>query len=263
MPRRRSADVPTRANAKPSLSVRIWSLRKVVGKKGTTYEARWIVSGHEFTRPLATRAAADSFRSELRAALNRGEGFDTSCGLPVSMLPDVRETKWWDWALEYVDLKWPTLAPTSRRSLAEALTGVTMALLAGQPTNLSPKQLRSAMLRWAFVAPVRAAGPPPAELAAAVSWLSGNTRPLSDLDRATVAREVLVALSRKLDGKAASATTAGRKRMVFHNCLALAVERELLTNNPLDRVRWRPARSTEATAPSGSSIGRRRRPSPA
>ena len=32
-----------------------------------------------------------------------------------------RETSWWDRALEYFDLKWPTLAPRSRLSLAEAL----------------------------------------------------------------------------------------------------------------------------------------------
>ncbi|GAA1771062.1 hypothetical protein [Nostocoides vanveenii] len=37
--------------------------------------------------------------------------------------------------------------------------------------------------------------------------------------------------------------------MVFHNCLALAVERELLTANPLGRVRWRPAKNTEAVDP--------------
>ena len=249
MPRRRSTTTPTRSAAKLSFAVRIWGLRKVTKTKTPTYEVRWIVAGKAFSRSLTSRAAADNVRSELRAALNRGEGFDVSCGLPVSMLPDVREIRWWDWALEYVDLKWPTLAPTSRLSLAEALVTVTLALLSAEPTTVTPKQLRSAMQGWAFNSVARAAGPPPEGHAAAIAWLSRNTRLLGDLDKPALARDVLAHISRKLDGRPASATTAARKRMVFHNCLALAVERELLTANPLDRVRWRPAKNTEAVDP--------------
>ena len=243
---------PGSGDPRTSFDVRIWGIRKYTGKSGTTYNIRWVAARRQRSKSFATRALADSFRGELRAALTRGEPFDVETGLPVAMVPSDsgRGIGWWDWALEYVDLKWPTLAPTSRRSLAEAMVTITMALLTAEPTKPSAKQLRSAMSRWAFVTPRRKKGPPPAELAAAVEWLAKNTRPLSDLDRAVVARDVLTALSQKLDGAPAGATTAARKRMVFHNCLALAVERELLPANPLDRVRWRTAKNTEAVDPS-------------
>ncbi|MFD4556605.1 hypothetical protein ACFWP5_20215 [Streptomyces sp. NPDC058469] len=51
-------------------------------------------------------------------------------------------------------------------------------------------------------------------------------------------RTALDALMLKQDGTAAAENTVNRKRTVFSNCLRYAVERELLTTLPLDKVDW-------------------------
>jgi integrase len=229
--------------------VRIWNPRKVLGKRGTTYETRWVVGRRQRSKTFVTRAAAVSFVSELRAATNRGEPFDAATGLPVALLPDTRDTTWWQWAVTYIDLKWPTLAPNSRRSVAEAITAVTMALLPVDRGAPAAVELRSAMMGWVFVTNRRTTIVPPPGVAEAVRWLERHSRPLKDLEKPALAREVLTKLSLNLDGKPAAATTAARKRAVLFNCFELAVERELLVVNPLTRVRWRAPKTNEAVDP--------------
>jgi integrase len=52
----------------------------------------------------------------------------------------------------------------------------------------------------------------------------------------------LIAIGLRLDGKAAAATMARRKRAVFYNVLDMAAtgKRRVLARNPLDAVRWKP-----------------------
>jgi hypothetical protein len=59
-----------------------------------------------------------------------------------------------------------------------------------------------------------------------------------------VTRRALDALALRLDGSRAAATTITRKRAVFHNCLSYAAELGMLEANPLDRITWRPPRSS-------------------
>jgi integrase len=275
--------------------VRIWAVQKItskgqkssgkVGKAagqkgGTTYRLRWVVAGHTWSANYATAALAESKRSELLAAARRGEAFDVGTGLPVSLVPvDQTTVSWWEWALTYVDMKWSSLAPKSRLSMAEALTTATMALLSSDRDRPPADQLRSAMLQWAFVRRAaagtgsdlvpaeqsgtrprtvelalarRAASPPPSNLADAVEWLSRSTLPLTDLEDAPVARSVLDALALKLDGKPAAATTVARKRAVLYNAVELAVEQGLLSANSFTRVRWRAPKLTEAIDPAAA-----------
>jgi integrase len=247
---------------KTSYEVRLWSVRKVTSRTGVTsrsgtakgrptarYEIRWVVEKKTRSKTFTTRALAESHRSDLMSALNRGEPFDIETGLPVSMLPDERDTTWWEWAIEYTDLKWPTLAPTSRRSIAEALTTATMALLDTEKNRPPAKKLRSAMKRWAFVTPRRKAGPPPTDIADAVTWLSRHTVKLARLEDTRLARRVLDALALSLDGSQAAATTIARKRAVIYNAFELAAERELLAVNPLSKVRWRAPKVNDVVDP--------------
>ena len=69
-----------------------------------------------------TAALADSFRSDLLSAARKGEAFDTSTGRPLSMLRASKGMSWYAFACAYVDLKWPRVAATTRRTHAEALT---------------------------------------------------------------------------------------------------------------------------------------------
>jgi hypothetical protein len=193
---------------KTTYEVRLWSVRKVVSRSGSTsrsgtakgrpavrYEIRWVVDKRTRSKTFTTRALAQSHRADLLSALNRGEPFDVETGLPISMLPDDRDTTWWEWAIEYMDLKWPTVAPTSRRSIAEALTTATMALIDTGKGRPPAKKLRSAMRRWAFVTPRRQSGPPPADIADAITWVSRHTVKLTRLEDPRAARRILDAAS--------------------------------------------------------------------
>jgi integrase len=58
-------------------------------------------------------------------------------------------------------------------------------------------------------------------------------------------RRVLDALSKRIDGTPAAATTMYRKRAVFYNALGYAVERKLLPTNPIDQVQSSPPEVAE------------------
>ncbi|MGW1789227.1 hypothetical protein ACWCO0_01095 [Streptomyces tubercidicus] len=60
--------------------------------------------------------------------------------------------------------------------------------------------------------------------------------------RANIAESLatVTALSAKLDSKKTAENTDGRKRTAFNNALRYAVERDLLTGNPLSRIDWDP-----------------------
>jgi hypothetical protein len=74
---------------------------------------------------------ADAFRSELVTAARRGEAFGIESGRPVSMERAQRRVSWLAFAREYVTMKWPHLAPNSRRNTARALTVGTLAMVNG------------------------------------------------------------------------------------------------------------------------------------
>jgi integrase len=57
-------------------------------------------------------------------------------------------------------------------------------------------------------------------------------------ERAKATRKALDACAKTIDGKSAAATTARRKRSVLYNALGYAVELDLLSANPVDRVQW-------------------------
>src|SRR5215207_718652 len=105
-------------------------------------------------------------------------------------------------------MKWTKVAPKSRRSIAESLATVTLALLHETRGTPPTKTLRAALYQWAFVKPAREAGPPPAELARAISWLERNTISIGDLgdsqNGAALVRKALDALALKLNGKPAA-----------------------------------------------------------
>jgi integrase len=90
------------------------------------------------------------------------------------------------------------------------------------------------------------AGIPPVELQPAITWIERNTVAISELAQPDTLRAALAALGRKLDGHPAAASTSARKRAVFHNALDYAVERGLLTQNPLRGLKTRREETTEA-----------------
>jgi len=135
-------------------------------------------------------------------------------------------------------MKWPHIAARNRVNVADSLATVTPALVT---TNQGmPKQgvLRTALYKYAFNLHSPDAAEWPPEITSALRWMEHNSLPVRDLKDAAVIRKALGALSVKLNGKAAAAATYQRKRAVFYNSLGYAVELELLSANPIDKVQW-------------------------
>lgn len=80
---------------------------------------------------------------------------------------------------------------------------------------------------------------PPDEVAAVLAWLERKSLPTSALADRMQVRAALDALTKKLDGTTAAASTIRRKRAIFHNALGYAVDAGRLTDNPLPQVQWK------------------------
>jgi hypothetical protein len=164
--------------------------------------------------------------------------FDEATGLPEPMARELNSRSWYEHAIAFVDMKWPRASAKHRKSIAEALTGVTLALLTTDRGVPADKDMRRALNTWVFNKTRRSAGPPPAELAPAAKWLEANTVNLSALTDPALVRKVLDALATRQDGKAAAATTVARKRAVFYSVLRYGVELGHFDMHPMDRVSW-------------------------
>lgn len=80
-------------------------------------------------------------------------------------------------------------------------------------------------------------------------WLAKASRSVGDLAETSAARELLDGLTKNLDGSTAAATVIGRKRAVVHNLLAYAVERGMLSVNPVSHLSWKRPKRTEQVDP--------------
>ncbi|MFF0825107.1 tyrosine-type recombinase/integrase [Micromonospora haikouensis] len=226
-----------------SRSVRVWDIRvnQGAGKK-KTYTVRWIVGGRERSRNFATRALADHHRSDLMQAINRGEAFDATTGLPDSMVQSKGAVSWLEFMQSYIDMKWPGAAAKSRGSMVDALVTVTPVLVRDQAGRPSADQLRR-LLRDHLLPPGLRESEVPPELGPTSRWLRRASLSVSEVGEAAIIRAALDALALRLDGRPAAPTTVRRKRSVFYNVLQYAVELEALEFNPVDKVRVRAQRA--------------------
>jgi hypothetical protein len=216
-----------------SHKVRIWSTERYEGKRKTTYRVRWVVAGRKFGESFETSALADSFRSRLVSAARDGEAFDTDCGLPVSTLRASARMTWFEFACSYADMKWPDSSPKYRQSLAESLMTITVPMLTPKEPALDSKLLRKA-LKIAFNTKEREQKQP-AEIQHAISTARKTSRHVAELADPDILRTVLRALDLKLDGERAAANTVRLRRVTLGNAIDYAIEKKLLTSNPLQR----------------------------
>lgn len=144
-------------------------------------------------------------------------------------------------------MKWPGASAKHRASIADTLATITPKLVKDNRGAPAPKVLRIAFYAWVYrfvpgddgtLRPRLDVEEPPADIVAALDWIDRKSMDITDLNTPSVVRAALDALKRKQDGTAAAENTVNRKRMVFSNCLRYAVERELLTSLPLDKVDW-------------------------
>jgi integrase len=220
-----------------SYDVTVWGIVRRADR-GRSYRVRWSVGRRRFERGFSTKQLADAFRSDLLKASRSGQGFERSNGLPQSMARAGNPLTWYEHAKSYAQMKWPSAAAKTRRSTAEALTTVTVALVANRKGGPSLEDLRSALYGWAFN-PSTWGSPAPERVAEALQWLESVSVPVVELAKPAMIREALDACAKRLDGRPAAATTVRRKRAVLYNALGYAVEREILDFNPIDKVQWR------------------------
>lgn len=218
--------------------VSIWSTDVYKGKRATTYYVRWAVAGKRWKEPFKAKALAESFRADLVSAARKGEAFDIASGRPVSMQRNDRDMSWYEFACAFVDMKWPRVAATTRRTHAEALTAVTAALFTTERGRPDAKVIRAALCRWGFNTNRRNDPDMPVEIAAALRWIESHTRPVSALKNAEVLRPVLDGLTVRLDGKPAAPSVVSRRRKILTTALEYAVELKLLPGNPVPALKW-------------------------
>ncbi|MGW2366897.1 tyrosine-type recombinase/integrase [Streptomyces sp. NPDC001667] len=226
--------------------VDVWSIRKRADR-AKPHQVRWRVGPNTFGKSFKLSTQADGRRTELLAALRDRQPFDTESGLPEAELKELLAPTWYAHARAYVAMKWPTVSAKHRASIADALATLTPALVTDTRGAPKPRVLRAALYSWAFRLchdseekwkPRTELETPPEHIAAALNWIERKSLKITDLNTPSVLRSALHALSLKTDGKAAAANTVNRKVPIFSNALRYAVECELLTTIPLDKVDW-------------------------
>lgn len=234
-----------------SFEVRVWKVEDLKGKTGTTHRVRWQVAKKRFSRTFSAKGLAVSFRGRLHSAARSGEAFRVNDGLPVSMAREAKDdVSWYRLVCDYVDMKWPKAAATYRRTISEALTGVTVAMLPALPSWLDAAQVRSVLGRWAFNTAQRGSEKP-ADVDAALRWIEKNSMPVSAVARPEVARRIHDAAVSRVDGKPLARSVARQRRMILNNALNYAVEQLLISENPVKAIKW------TAPKPSRAIDGRR------
>ena len=201
------------------------------------------------SRRSSRKRWAENCRAERLQPVRKGEQFETESGLPASEFRELNSPTWYAHACAYALMKWPSVAAKHRASIAEALTTITSALVEDRRGAPQPATLRTALNAWAFQATRNADGiliarmdadEPPPEIARALAWIADRSLKVADLGESEKLRCALDAISVRLDGTKAADSTIRRKRMVLSNALRYAVERDLLTVNPLSRIDWEP-----------------------
>ena len=169
------------------------------GGTGARYRVRWAVDRREHCKSFKARPLDDGFLTGLKDAVRNRRPFGPRTGLPGAETAEGEMISWYAHARAYTEAKWPNLAPVSRRSVAEALVTVTIALSTKEPGAPEPRVLRQALFAWAFNPATRDTIPPP-HIAAALDWAERASLPVTDLEDTATVRLALGAAPRTWPG---------------------------------------------------------------
>ncbi|NEA33092.1 site-specific integrase [Streptomyces sp. SID13031] len=201
-----------------------------------SYTLRWRVAKEGFSLTRTNRTLANKELAKLVSAVGRGEAFYCDTGRPISEARvTASKVSFYDFACQYIDMKWPSAAANSRRSIVDALVAVTPVMLKGRKTGKEAKALRGALYKWAFNTGRR--NDAPEDVQALLKCAAGNSKQLNDLAKAETIRAALAAVGTKLDGKPASRTYMARRRAVLWNLCEFAVEEGHLAANPITTIK--------------------------
>ncbi|MCC9710683.1 MULTISPECIES: tyrosine-type recombinase/integrase [Streptomyces] len=221
-----------------SLDVRFYPIETNKRANGNTYTVRWKVAHKKHSKTYKKSAVADDERAKLMSAHRKREPFDIETGRPISWTSKAAEVNWYDFAVEYVDWKSPSAAINTRKNMAKALTPVTIALLrTPPPQHFEPVKVRRALREYAFNIRQRAnqERPIPAEVQTILNWVQRNSLPMSAWEKTEHVDKVVTALTTRLDGTAAAASSVRRNDRIMNLVMAYAIEHSYLKANPLPK----------------------------
>src|ERR1700677_5023662 len=134
-----------------SYDVRFWDTRKIADNaSGGRYRVRGAGNGQEDCKSFKNKTLADGFLDTLKAAARDRRPFSPRTGLPAAEPAEEEMVTWYEHARSYADAKWPTLAPVSLRSVAEALVTVTVVMSGKEKVAPEASVLRRALFPWPF-----------------------------------------------------------------------------------------------------------------
>lgn len=217
--------------------VRFWQPRRLGDTTRGRWRVRWRTDTREHCRSFTTRALADAFLTDLKTAARAGTPFDASTGLPAGTAAARAATTFYQHAQTYTDTKWPVLAASSRRSIAEALAVLAARHTTARPGAPNPGVLHRALMRHAFNPAGRTTSPDP-DAARALAWVQAASLPVTALTDPAALRHLLDGCTTTQAGRPAAATVINRRRGVLYNVCRHAIEAGLLPDNPLDRIQW-------------------------
>ncbi|SOE13685.1 Phage integrase family protein [Streptomyces sp. 2323.1] len=234
--------------------VKFWKTSVYEGRKKTTYTVRWELEGKEWRKPFGTVALADSFRAGLVSAARKGEAFSLSTGLPVSHLSRAAGVTWYDFAIQFVDQLWERTSGNNRKTVAKALTPVTIALLRSQPTAFKGVDVRRALREYAFNTLRRDQAPP--EVAVILRWVQRNSLAMAAWEDESTVETALRAAGTKLDGTPVAASSARRTKRVLNVLFEYAIKKKVLKENPLPKGKGTTAAKTSSAVDKRSLLNK-------
>ena len=234
-------------------------LRVYEGKTLTTSSLRWKAKRSPVARAVRHSGQAESFRSKLP---KRSQGRQRHSALRLATPWNRERDK--PKVLKKPSISWYALHPQLHRREMEVLRRISAVdcrsadrfseVLFTADSPYPRAEIRRALATWAFSARLRGEAEPPEDIAPVIKWLAASTIPvtaLADAETSAIhARAILDRLSSKQDGTLAAANTANRKRTVLNNLMTYAaLERNLISGNPLKSVTWSRPRKLKTVDP--------------
>lgn len=211
--------------------VNIWNIVKHSSRR--RYGVRWKTDNREHSEWYATKALAESFRSDLLRAQRAGEAFEIEIGLPVSLARKRNARTLLEVATAYVDWLWSSGAPPNTRKGAVTSLAATVPLFVRQLDHAPDTSHLQRLLSARLLPPPRRAEALTVAQTAESSWLARASRPVADLGDDIAASELLTALGKTSTGRSVTSLTWDKRRAVLHRAVEFARASGWIDVNPL------------------------------
>lgn len=215
-----------------TFDVSVWKIATATNRR-RKHGVRWRTAGQEHSEWFATKALAESFRTDLIRAQRAGERFDVASGLPTSVLTGRKDRSLLEVAESYVDHLWELGAPPNTRRAAVMHLSAAVPLFVRRLDHRPPRAELQRLLSSRLLPPPNRKAALTASEAAASSWLRRASRSVGELSEGSAAADLLAALGKMADGRGVASSTWDTRRSILHRAVAFAVSSGWLDVNPI------------------------------